>query len=160
EGTELSEGRGTTRPLEQFGAPGLDVPALLHAMERLAPEWMQGCRVRPCFFQPTFHKHVGTLCAGVQLHVDDGAYRHDPLKLHRFVALWVKAIGNWRRDSPLWRDFVYEYEPGRRPIDVIDGGPRLREWVDDPQATAADFDALLSADERAWTAERQPYLLY
>jgi uncharacterized protein YbbC (DUF1343 family) len=160
EGTELSEGRGTTRPLELFGAPGLDVPALLESMERLAPDWMQGCHIRPCFFQPTFHKHVGALCAGVQLHVDDGAYRHDAFRPYRFVALWLKAIRQWRRDYPLWRDFVYEYEPGRRPIDVINGGPALREWVDDPQASPTDLDALLSADERAWTAERQAYLLY
>ena len=160
EGTELSEGRGTTRPLELFGAPDLAVPRLLAEMERLAPTWMHGCRARPCFFQPTFHKHVGQVCAGVQLHVDDGAYRHDAFRPYRFVALWLKAIRRWRPDYPLWRDFVYEYEPMRRPIDVIDGGPTLREWVDDAAASPADLDALLSADERAWEAERRPFLRY
>jgi uncharacterized protein YbbC (DUF1343 family) len=53
------------------------VARLLADMERLEPAWMHGCRVHPCFFQPTFHKHVGQLCAGIQLHVDDAAYRHD-----------------------------------------------------------------------------------
>jgi uncharacterized protein YbbC (DUF1343 family) len=62
EGTTLSEGRGTTRPLELFGAPDLDAPALLAKMHSLAPEWLAGCRLRPCWFEPTFHKHVGNLC--------------------------------------------------------------------------------------------------
>jgi uncharacterized protein YbbC (DUF1343 family) len=160
EGTELSEGRGTTRPLELTGAPDLDVAALLADMERLAPTWLAGCRIRPCFFQPTFQKHVGQVCAGIQLHVDDGAYRHDALRSYRLVALWLKAIRRWRSDYALWRDFVYEYEPTRRPIDVINGGPVLREWVDDAAATPADLDALLLPDERDWTAERQPFLRY
>jgi uncharacterized protein YbbC (DUF1343 family) len=160
EGTELSEGRGTTRPLELFGAPDLDVARLLADMERLAPTWMDGCRVRPCFFQPTFHKHVGRVCAGLQLHVDDAAYRHDAFRPYRFVALWLKAIRRWRPDYALWRDFVYEYEPGRRPIDVINGGPALREWVDDPAALPGDLDALLATDEEAWITERKPFLLY
>lgn len=160
EGTELSEGRGTTRPLELFGAPDLDVPALLGAMEAMAPSWMQGCRIRPCFFQPTFHKHAGALCAGVQLHVDDGAYRHDQFRPYRFVALWLKAIRRWRSDYALWRDFVYEYETGRLPIDVINGGPLLREWVDDPAATPGDLEAALGPEERDWAVERQASLLY
>jgi uncharacterized protein YbbC (DUF1343 family) len=160
EGTELSEGRGTTRPLELFGAPDLDVARLLADMERLEPTWMHGCRVRPCFFRPTFHKHVGRVCAGIQLHVDDAAYRHDVFRPYRLVALWLKAIRRWRPDYALWRDFVYEYERDRRPIDVIDGGPALREWVDDAAATPADLDALLVADERAWTAERRACLRY
>jgi uncharacterized protein YbbC (DUF1343 family) len=160
EGTELSEGRGTTRPLELCGAPGLDVPHLLSLMERLAPAWMGGCRIRPGFFQPTFHKHVGEVCAGIQLHVDDGAYRHEVFRPYRLVALFLKAIRRWRPDYALWRDFVYEYEPSRRPIDVINGGPALREWVDDAAATPADLDALLVPDERAWAAERQPLLRY
>ena len=64
EGTTLSEGRGTTRPLELFGAPDIDARALLTAMHRLAPQWLRGCRLRECWFEPTFHKHVGKLCAG------------------------------------------------------------------------------------------------
>ena len=76
EGTTLSEGRGTTRPLELFGAPDLDVGKLLSEMHALAPQWLQGCRLRPCWFDPTFHKHVGKLCAGVQIHVEDDGYDH------------------------------------------------------------------------------------
>lgn len=159
EGTELSEGRGTTRPLEVVGAPDLDVPALLAIMERLAPAWMRGCRIRPCFFQPTFHKHVGAMCAGLQVHVDDPAYDHAAFTPYRLIALVLKAIRTWRADYPLWRDFAYEYDP-RRPIDVIDGGPGLRAWVDDPAATAGDFEAACAADEASWAAERRDVLRY
>ena len=71
EGTTLSEGRGTTRPLELFGAPDLSPRALLATMQSLAPHWLHGCRLRECWFEPTFHKHVGKLCAGIQIHVED-----------------------------------------------------------------------------------------
>jgi uncharacterized protein YbbC (DUF1343 family) len=160
EGTALSEGRGTTRPLEVVGAPDLDVPALLAGMEAMASDWMRGCRIRPCWFQPTFHKHVDRLCAGIQIHVDDGAYDHHAFRPYRLIALWLKAVRRWRPEYALWRDFAYEYEMGKLPIDVIDGGPGLREWVDDPSATPADLDARLLADERAWMDDRRPALLY
>ena len=76
EGTTLSEGRGTTRPLELLGAPGLDPRSLLTAMNRIMPAWLRGCRLRPCWFEPTFQKHAGKLCSGFQIHVEDGAYEH------------------------------------------------------------------------------------
>ncbi len=160
EGTTLSEGRGTTRPLELLGAPDLDVPALLRTMRALAPAWLQGCRLRPCWFEPTFHKHTGRLCAGFQVHVEDGAYAHDAFRPWRLVALALKALRALRPDYPLWRDFLYEYEPGRLAIDVINGGDELRRWVDDLAATPADLDALAAPEEDAWRAEREAVLIY
>ena len=161
EGTTLSEGRGTTRPLELLGAPDLDVPALLAQMHALAPQWLKGCRLRACWFEPTFHKHAGKLCAGFQVHVEDPAfYDHEAFRPWRLFALAFKALRRLRPDYPLWRDFPYEYEEGRLAIDVINGGPLLREWVDDPAATAADLDALAGADEAAWRSARQDSLLY
>src|ERR1700712_3577972 len=77
EGTTLSEGRGTTRPLELFGAPDIDAKAVIAEMRRNAPHWLNGCVLRDIWFQPTFHKHAGQLCAGLQIHVDDPAYDHD-----------------------------------------------------------------------------------
>jgi hypothetical protein len=74
--------------------------------------------------------------------------------------LAFKAIRRLQPDYPLWRDFPYEYEVGKLAIDVINGGPTLREWVDDPAATPADLDALTKPDEAAWEAERTPDLLY
>jgi uncharacterized protein YbbC (DUF1343 family) len=160
EGTTLSEGRGTTRPLELFGAPDVDPVGLLATMRRLAPGWLAGCRLRPCWFEPTFHKHVGRLCAGVQIHVDDPAYGHDAFRPWRLVALALKALRTLRPDYPLWREFVYEYERDRLAIDVINGGEALRRWVDDPAATPDDLDALAALDEAAWREEREGVLLY
>ena len=161
EGTTLSEGRGTTRPLELLGAPDLDVPALLAQMQALAPQWLKGCRLRACWFEPTFHKHAGKLCAGFQVHVEDPAYyNHEAFRPWRLFALAFKALRRLRPDYPLWRDFPYEYEEGRLAIDVINGSPLLREWVDDPHATPADLEAMAEADEAAWDSARQDSLLY
>jgi len=160
EGTTLSEGRGTTRPLELFGAPDLEPRALVAAMESLAPHWMRGCRLRACWFEPTFQKHAGKLCAGVQIHVDDPAYDHEAFRPWRLLALAFKATRKLRPDYELWRDFPYEYERGRLAIDLINGSPLLREWVDDAAATAADLDALARPDEAAWREAREAVLLY
>jgi uncharacterized protein YbbC (DUF1343 family) len=160
EGTTLSEGRGTTRPLELAGAPDLDVPALLAGMRALAPEWLSGCRLRPCWFEPTFNKHSGKLCSGFQVHVDAGFYDHEAFRPWRLFALAFKVLRRLRPDYPLWADFHYEYERDRRAIDVISGGELLRRWVDDPAATPADLEALAAKDEAAWRAERQASMLY
>ena len=160
EGTTLSEGRGTTRPLELFGAPDLEPATLLAHLRARAPGWLAGCTLRPCWFEPTFHKHMGRLCAGMQLHVDDGAYVHHAFRPWRLMALAFKSIRELRSDYPLWRDFDYEYESARLAIDIINGGPALREWVDDPRAEPGDLDALAAADEAAWCEERRPFLLY
>jgi len=161
EGTTLSEGRGTTRPLEVLGAPDLDVPALLAEMRALAPGWLRGCRLRPCWFEPTFHKHVGKLCAGFQVHVEDAAYYdHETFRPWRLYALAFKALRRLRPDYGIWRDFPYEYEQARLAIDVINGSDLLRRWVDDPAATPGDLDALTIPDETAWLTERKEVLLY
>ncbi|HYV56848.1 MAG TPA: DUF1343 domain-containing protein [Candidatus Nitrosopolaris sp.] len=160
EGTTLSEGRGTTRPLEVVGAPDLDVPALTATMDALAPEWLQGCRLRPCWFEPTFQKHQGRLCAGLQIHIEDAAYVHDRFRPWRLVALVLKALRQLRPDYVIWRDFLYEYERGKLAIDVINGSELLRQWVDDPAATPADLEALAAADEASWREEREALQLY
>lgn len=160
EGTTLSEGRGTTRPLEVLGAPDVEPRALLAAMREIAPRWLRGCRLRECWFEPVFHKHAGKLCAGLQIHVDDAAYEHESFRPWRLVALAFKALRRIAPDYSLWRDFPYEYERERLAIDLINGGPLLREWVDDRAAAASDLEALAGADERAWLEEREPLLLY
>ncbi|MCK9531023.1 MAG: DUF1343 domain-containing protein [Gammaproteobacteria bacterium] len=160
EGTTLSEGRGTTRPLELFGAPDLAPRELLANMAAMAPQWLKGCRLRECWFEPTFHKHAGRLCAGVQVHVDDPAYEHLAFRPWRLQALAFKALRALRPDYPLWRDFPYEYEHERLAIDLINGSELLRQWVDDPAATPADLDALAVPDEQAWQEARRAVLLY
>jgi len=161
EGTTLSEGRGTTRPLELFGAPDIDARRLVSDMRRLAPDWLQGCVLRECFFEPTFHKHVGKLCQGVQIHVEDPThYDHSAFQPWRLQALAFRALRLQSPDYPLWRDFPYEYEHDRLAIDLINGGPLLREWVDDVTAAPAVLNEAAAADEAAWAITRQPHLLY
>ena len=150
EGTTLSEGRGTTRPLELFGAPDVDARAVMAEMERIAPHWLAGCKLREIFFEPTFHKHVGKLCHGVHIHAEGRFYDHLEFQPWRLQALAFKAIRRLYPSYDLWRDFPYEYELGKLAIDVINGSEVLREWVDDGRAMPADLDALATADEQAW----------
>ena len=150
EGTTLSEGRGTTRPLEIFGAPDIDARAVIAKMQALAPEWLTGCALREIWFEPTFHKHVGQLCHGVHIHAEGRFYDHHAFRPWRVQALGFKAIRALYPDYPLWRDFPYEYELGKLAIDVINGGPSLREWVDDAAAQPGDLDLLARTDELAW----------
>ena len=160
EGANLSEGRGTTRPLEIFGAPDIDARAVIEEMRNFAPEWLEGCTLREIWFEPTFHKHVHSLCHGVHIHAEGATYSHQKFRPWRVQALAFKAIRRLYPQYDLWRDFPYEYEFGKLAIDVINGGPGLREWVDDEKSTAADLDAVTGPDEDAWISERQPYLLY
>jgi uncharacterized protein YbbC (DUF1343 family) len=160
EGTILSEGRGTTRPLELLGAPGLDARAWLAATRALAPQWLAGTTLRECWFEPTFHKHVGQLCAGVQLHVDDAGYGHEAFRPWRIVAALLKALRPQLQGASPWRDFAYEYEQSRLAFDLINGGPRLRQWIEDERATAADLDAIASPDEQSWVESRREVLIY
>ncbi|UCD69913.1 MAG: DUF1343 domain-containing protein [Betaproteobacteria bacterium] len=161
EGTTLSEGRGTTRPLELFGAPGLDVARLLSEMRALAPRWLYGCTPRLCWFEPTFHKYAGELCCGVQIHVEDTAhYKHDIFRPWRLQALAFKALRRLQPDYDLWRVFEYEYERERLAIDVINGSELLREWVDDTDASISDLDSLAITDEKSWREERDGFLIY
>ncbi len=160
EGTTLSEGRGTTRPLELFGAPDINARKVIDTMRALAPQWLGGCRLRDIWFQPTFHKHVGVLNNGVQIHVEDPGYDHAAFKPWRVQALGFKAIRALYPDYDLWRDFPYEYVFDKLAIDVINGGPGLREWVDDGAAAPGDLDAVTTPDEAAWEEARRPYLIY
>ncbi len=160
EGTTLSEGRGTTRPLELFGAPDIDARAVLNRMRTLAPQWLKGCRLREIWFEPTFHKHARQLCNGLQIHVEDTSYDHDAFQPWRVQSLAFKAIRQLYPDYPLWRDFPYEYELGKLAIDVINGSTLLRDWVDDSNATPADLDALTTPDEASWQQERAQHLIY
>ncbi len=160
EGTTLSEGRGTTRPLEMFGAPDIDAQAVIAEMKTVAPQWLHGCILRECYFQPTFHKHVGTLCSGVHIHAEGPTYNYATFKPWRVLALAFKSIRRLYPQYQLWRDFPYEYEFGKLAIDVINGGPELREWVDNAAGLPSDLETLTLFDEAAWTEARAPYLLY
>jgi uncharacterized protein YbbC (DUF1343 family) len=160
EGTPLSEGRGTTRPLELLGAPDMDARGSLAWLAGFAPQWLAGCTLRECWFEPTFHKHMGRLCNGIQMHVDARDYGHEHYRPWRLVAALLKAQRHLQPRATLWREFAYEYEHERLAFDVINGGPRLRQWIEDPQATAADLDAMAAPDEAAWRSARAEVLIY
>jgi uncharacterized protein YbbC (DUF1343 family) len=161
EGATLSEGRGTTRPLEVlFGAPELAAGEVLAEMQRLAPDWLAGCALRECWFTPTFHKHAGELCSALMIHAEGKFYDHERFRPWRLQALAFKAIRKLHPDYPLWRDFAYEYEFDRLAIDVINGGPALREWVDDDAAEPGDLERIAAADEAAWDEQVRDLLLY
>jgi uncharacterized protein YbbC (DUF1343 family) len=160
EGTTLSEGRGTTTSLEVIGAPDIDFDVVLRRMRSLQPQWVDGCFLRHCYFEPTFHKHVGKMCSGIQIHTDNAAYRHEQFRPYRLAALLLKAVHLEYPDYELWREFPYEYETERLAIDLLSGGTFLRDWVDDSSAEPVDFDERLKKDEQEWSHIRTPYLLY
>jgi uncharacterized protein YbbC (DUF1343 family) len=160
EGTTLSEGRGTTRALEQVGASDIDFAKVLELMRKKAPQWMKGAIVRECFFEPTFHKHEKKLCHGFQVHTDRADYKPELFKPFRLIALMLKCIRELYPDYPIYRDFAYEYTVGKQAFDVINGGPELREWIENPKAKPADLEKALKKDEKDWLKKRAKYLLY
>ena len=152
EGTNLSEGRGTTRPFELVGAPWLDPWALARDLGR---ERLPGVRFRPVFFTPTFQKHAGRLCGGVAVHVTDR------LRFPAFMA-YLLLIHHARRQAPprfAWRDPPYEYEHIKRPIDILCGTSAIRKALDEgvsPRRMGERWRRELQAFRR----RRAPYLLY
>ena len=160
EGTTLSEGRGTTNSLEIVGGPDVDFSRVLRQARAFAPQWLRGCQLRLCHFAPTFQKHHGKLCSGVQIHTDFADYRPDEFVPYRLGALLLKAIRLEYPDYDLWHRLEYEYENDRLAIDLLSGGTFLRHWVDHSSATAADFDKRLAPDEQTWAELRRPFLLY
>jgi uncharacterized protein YbbC (DUF1343 family) len=160
EGTTLSEGRGTTRALEQVGASDIDFARVLKLMQKKAPQWMKGAILRECYFEPTFHKHEKKLCHGFQVHTDLPEYRPEQFKPFRLITLMLRCIRELYPKYPIYRDFQYEYTEGKLAFDVINGGPELREWIESSTAKPADLEKALRKDEKAWLKARAPFLLY
>jgi len=129
-------------------------------MEKLAPEWLAGCKLRQCYFEPTFHKHQGALCAGFQIHTDHPGYNHQLFRPYRLMALFLKALRYCQPGYEIWRDFPYEYVDSRLPIDTISGSELLRTWVDDPAAPVEELENTLIKDERTWQDDTASYYLY
>ncbi len=155
EGTRLSEGRGTTRPFEIFGAPFLDPARVQSILEGRAGHLSAGLRLREVAFEPTFHKHAGHLCRGFFMHVLDR-------RTYRPVAAAVSllwAIHEAHPDEPLWRPPPYEYEAIRAPIDLLFGTDRVRRAIEEgaePNEIISSWDA----DLAAYRERRVPALVY
>ncbi|MGZ3730928.1 MAG: exo-beta-N-acetylmuramidase NamZ family protein, partial [Bdellovibrionota bacterium] len=146
EGTNLSEGRGTTRSLEVVGAAEIDFRAIHALMKKKAPKWLKGALLWECYFEPTFYKYQGKLCSGLQIHTDNLAYKPAQFKPYRLVALLLKCIRELHPSYDLYRDFAYEYVFDKLAFHVINGGPKLKDWIDDPSSTPAQLDRALQAD--------------
>lgn len=153
EATNISEGRGTTKPFEIFGAPFIDPEALV---KRLKDFRLSGVIFRPLYYQPTFHKYAGSLCGGAQIHVMD-RLRFKPFKTG--VAI-IKAAHDLYPDEFSWRRPPYEYETERLPIDILTGSDRIRKDIEEGVS--------LERMEESWTEEwrvfdkkvRKRFLLY
>lgn len=160
EGTTLSEGRGTTRALELFGASDIDANEVLSLMQVRAPNWLSGCKLRECWFEPTFHKHEKQLCHGFQIHADDPGYNHGQFKPWRIIALALQTVRRLHPEYEIWRDFHYEYEEGKLAFDVINGSELLRDWIDDPTAHPSDLEDIVREDEAAWLEIQREFAIY
>ena len=152
EGTNLSEGRGTTRPFELFGAPWLDPTALT---ARLTDAGLPGVHLRPCHFEPTFQKHAGTLCGGAQLHVTDPhAFAPVRTAIEILVAVHEQAPHDFA-----WRRPPYEYEDTLPPIDILWGHSGLQEGVQDGAATDEILEGV-EAELEGFAMSAERHLLY
>lgn len=152
EGTNMSEGRGTTCPFELFGAPWLDPAALVARLDRAR---LPGIVFRPCHFEPTFQKHAGALCGGAQLHVTDP----DAFEPVRTAVEILVAVRELSPHDFAWRQPPYEYEETLAPIDILWGGAGLREGVD-TGATTHEILAGVDDELDAFGESVEPYLLY
>ncbi len=160
EGSNLSEGRGTTIPLEIFGAPKLDAAKIIKDMATIAPSWVKGCILRPAFYEPTFHKFKGELVNAIQVHVDGPLENSPEFRPYRLVNLYFKSVHRVHPDVDIWRQPPYEYETEKMPIDILSGHDQLRKWVAEPQPLVDEWERSLARDEAAWAQERAAFLLY
>jgi uncharacterized protein YbbC (DUF1343 family) len=152
EGTQLSEGRGTTRPFELLGAPWIDAEPFAARLNALK---IDGAHFRPVVFEPTFHKHARLACGGVQIHVTDR-------RTFRPVLAGVAVMGEFHRSAPdrfAWRQPPYEYVHDRMPIDILAGSDGLRQAIE-ADAAARDIAEGWEAGTREFEALRKEYLLY
>ncbi len=152
EGTNLSEGRGTTRPFEIFGAPFIEPNRLCDHLSQLK---LPGVRFRAVRFRPTFQKFKGVICGGCQIHVVDRAVFKPFLS---GVAI-IRAIRTMYPDQFRWRLPPYEYEYEKLPIDILAGCSRLRRMIDEG-VELSEIEAYWKPDEESFADQRKPYLLY
>jgi uncharacterized protein YbbC (DUF1343 family) len=152
EGTNISEGRGTTRPFELTGAPWIDPMELTFALESAG---LPGAAFRPAVFRPTFDKFAGEDCGGVQVHITDPAAFRPVL----CAAALIKSVSDLYPESFAWLDPPYEYETEKPPIDIIYGGLGLRTGIDSGQSIA-EISAQWVEPLARFTGSRAGWLLY
>ena len=152
EGANISEGRGTTRPFELIGAPWLDAHELAGELDALE---LPGVRFRPAFFEPTFHKGAGRICAGVQIHVTGIA----AFKPYITGIAILKAARNQSPANFAWKQPPYEYEYEKLPIDMILGTDAIRKQIE-TNTSLEEMESEWQPGLKAFMAAREQYLLY
>jgi len=152
EGTNLSEGRGTTRPFELFGAPFLEPRRILRELKDIP---LPGVVLREAGFEPTFHKWAGELCHGFQLHVTDRL----AFKPYYTTLAVLSAIRRLYPGQFAWRQPPYEYEHERLPIDLLTGDAAIREWIDGGRPVA-ELEAVWQGDLARFRQDSREFWLY
>ena len=156
EGTNISEGRGTTFPLKIFGFPNMQAEKIIKTMTAFQEDWMQGCVLRACSFKPVFDKFKDQVCSAIQIHVKDASL----FRPYRLISLFLKSVKKVHPDFDWILPPPYEYEHEKWPIDILSGDSFLREWIENKSAVPADLEKKLSTDEQKWKSLSQPYYLY
>ena len=152
EGTNISEGRGTTRPFEMFGAPFIHPETLINVLKEFK---LPGVVFRPLSFEPTFQKHAGTLCGGAQIHVTD----REKFKPFKTGVAVLKAIHNTYPRDFAWKQPPYEYEDVKLPIDILAGTNRLRKEIE-AWKNLDEMEKWWKEEAKGFEKIRKKYLLY
>ena len=160
EGTQISEGRGTTKPFEIFGRPGMDTEKIYRWMKKEKADFLNGCFLRELKFEPAFDKFKNKTCSGFQIHLEKSWTVKDSFRPYRLFSLFLKAFKNvhpsltWKSKPP------YEYEYKLAPIDIISGSDDLKKWVEEPATKVSHWEEFLTAEEKAWKKQRQEFFIY
>ena len=150
EGTNVSEGRGTTKPFEYFGAPWLEQKLVLKELQQLT-----GCKLRPLYFKPLWNKYKGEICKGFQLHITD-RNKFKPIITTLKIILAIKKT---HPDKFTWKKPPYEFEEKFLPFDILIGNPDIRKLIDD-QASIKDIKKIYNSGLDAFKKIREKYLQY
>jgi len=156
EGTNISEGRGTTRSLEIFGHPKIEPFGFLEKIKADFDNWdLQGFTLRPIYFHPTFQKHVGTTCGGFHIHVTD----HQKFRPWRLGQFFIKKFKEELGEDFQWNKNPYEYEFDKISIDLINGTDKIRKWVESDQG-AKELSIIENKDHPTYQKLRSKVLMY
>jgi len=153
EGTNISEGRGTTRPFEIFGAPFIEPDLLVKQLEKSK---LPGVMFRPLYFQPTFQKHAGNICGGAQLHVTHRE-RFKPFKTGITI---LKVVHDLYPEHFSWKQPPYEYETEKMPIDILAGTDRLRQDIERGETPGQMEEWWQGQSKEFDKGYRKKYLIY
>ncbi|MCY4321609.1 MAG: DUF1343 domain-containing protein [Bdellovibrionaceae bacterium] len=160
EGTQISEGRGTTKPFEIFGRVNMETEKIHKWMKREKADFLKGCFLRETKFEPAFDKFKNKTCSGFQIHLEKSIAKKGVFRPYRLMSLFLKAFKNihpsvfWKSKAP------YEYEWKLNPIDIISGSEDLKNWLDSSSNKISHWDDFLTSEERAWKKSQKDFFIY